>query len=305
VNPMIAVVLSRDGVLPIGGEEALAECGGHGIVIHIDGLHPAALAASLTERLSDSSVVVLPASPDGRDLAPRLAAAMGRPLLAGATAVWPGGATLARQGGLVIERHEVIGPFVATLIPGSRGVPAGLDVPDAIELPVDGDSADPRVIEVSTPDASELDLAEARHILAVGAGLGHPGFVDLASEITDSLGMSLGSTRVVTDWGWLPFERQIGTTGATVDPSVYVALAISGAVQHVTGLGDPDHIASINTDGSCPMSTMAEANIVSDARAVLVALADRLDISVDPALRGIVGVAPRDSVGVANGGNQS
>jgi len=148
--------------------------------------------------------------------------------------------------------------------------------------------ADPVVISVTTPDASDLDLVEATWILAVGAGLRDSGFVELAGRVAGVLGMSLGATRVVTDWGWLPFERQIGTTGVMVDPEIYVAFAISGAVQHVSGLGEPQHVVSVNTDGSCPMSAMAETNLVTDARAVLISLADRLDIDVEPRLRDFI-----------------
>ena len=145
--------------------------------------------------------------------------------------------------------------------------------------------ADPEILEVRTADAGDLDLAEAPSILGVGAGVADRRYVELAERIAAALGMSLGATRVVTDWGWLPFERQIGTTGAIVDPDVYVAIAISGAVQHVSGLGEPDLIVSVNTDGSCPMSSMAELNLVTDGRALLIALADRLGVDVKPDLR--------------------
>jgi len=292
---MVAVVVTRDGNYPLGGMEAVAECTGHAVVVDVDGLRPAALAAVLAGRVKEAAVVVLPASPDGRDLAPRLAALLGRPLLAGAVSVEPGRATLARRGGLVLETHAVEGPYVATLLCGVRGVPAGLESPEPETLgrpesPSAGSAGsagvpDPEVVEVVTSAASDLDLDEAKLILAVGAGLRDRGFVELAGQVADSLGMSLGATRVVTDAGWLPFERQIGTTGVMVDPDIYVALAISGAVQHVSGLGEPDHVVSINTDRSCPMSAMADTNIVCDARGVLVAMADRLGIDVTPKLR--------------------
>ena len=293
-SSMIAVVVSRDGESPVGGLEAIAECGGNAVVVDAVGLRPAELARQLAPLVADNDVVVLPASPDGRDLAPRLAAQLSRPLLAGAIAVRPGTATVARRGGLTLERHVVDGPFVATLQPGARGVPEGLELPTPVSLPADaassaGDSAaaDVEVLEVSVPDASGLDLAEAKRILSIGAGFTDSRFTQLAAEVADALGMSLGATRVVTDRGWLPFERQIGTTGAMVDPEVYVALAISGAVQHVSGLGDPDRIMSVNTDGSCPMAALADINIVCDAPSVLIALADRLEIEVDPALRSV------------------
>jgi electron transfer flavoprotein alpha subunit len=73
----------------------------------------------------------------------------------------------------------------------------------------------------------------------------------------------------VTDRGWLGHERQIGTTGVVVAPRLYVALGISGAVQHTSGLNDPEHVISVNTDPHCPMMQLAELAIVSDANAVL------------------------------------
>ncbi|MDQ3390530.1 MAG: FAD-binding protein, partial [Actinomycetota bacterium] len=88
-----------------------------------------------------------------------------------------------------------------------------------------------------------------------------------------ALGASIGTTRVVTDRGWLPHQRQIGTTGVVVDPELYMAFGISGAVQHTTGLGDPDHIISVNTDPHCPMMQLADVAIVADANEVIAELA--------------------------------
>jgi electron transfer flavoprotein alpha subunit len=86
----------------------------------------------------------------------------------------------------------------------------------------------------------------------------------------------MGATRVVTDRGWVGHPRQIGTTGVVVDPRLYVAFGISGAVQHTSGLGQPDHIVSVNTDPYCPMMQLADLALVSDANAVLDELAARL-----------------------------
>lgn len=83
---------------------------------------------------------------------------------------------------------------------------------------------------------------------------------------------------MASDAGWIPFERQIGTTGVAVNPRLYLAFGVSGATQHTTGLGHPDHIVSVNLDGSCPMMAMADLAIVSDARAVLDELACRLGL---------------------------
>ncbi|MCU1390297.1 MAG: Electron transfer flavoprotein alpha subunit, partial [Ilumatobacteraceae bacterium] len=77
---------------------------------------------------------------------------------------------------------------------------------------------------------------------------------------------------VITDRGWVGHDRQIGTTGVVVDPALYIAFGISGAVQHTSGLGQPDHIISVNTDPHCPMMQLADLAIVSDANAVVAAL---------------------------------
>ncbi len=73
----------------------------------------------------------------------------------------------------------------------------------------------------------------------------------------------MGATRVITDRGWIPHDRQIGTTGVVVDPQLYLAFGISGAVQHTAGLGHPEHVISINTDQHCPMMELADLAVVA------------------------------------------
>jgi electron transfer flavoprotein alpha subunit len=81
---------------------------------------------------------------------------------------------------------------------------------------------------------------------------------------------------VITDRGWVGHERQIGTTGVVVAPELYLAFGISGAVQHTSGLGHPDHIVSVNTDAHCPMMQLADLAVVSDANEVLAHLVELL-----------------------------
>jgi electron transfer flavoprotein alpha subunit len=83
----------------------------------------------------------------------------------------------------------------------------------------------------------------------------------------------------VTDAGWMSYDRQIGTTGVSVNPELYIAFGISGAAQHIGGLGAPDHLVSVNTDPSCPMTAMADLGVVADAPAVLTELAKRLGVT--------------------------
>jgi electron transfer flavoprotein alpha subunit len=293
------VVPVRDGVLAAGGEEAVAECDGRAVlvgsgcsaaahelaatevkVLELGDFAPGSWAVALAPVLRDVDVVVVPASADGRDLAPRLAHALGRPLLAGAIEVRADGASCARHGGLVIDEIVVDGPFVATLQPGVRGVLSGSPPAPSITV-IENDTttptADAEVIEVLAPDLATIDLREAPRILAGGAGLESAARFAQLARIAAALDASVGATRVITDRGWVGHVRQIGTTGVVVDPELYVAFGISGAVQHTSGLGTPDHIVSVNTDAHCPMMQLADLAIVCDANAVLDALEEQLN----------------------------
>jgi len=127
--------------------------------------------------------------------------------------------------------------------------------------------------------AAELARAmagEEVRIVAAGGGLGGPEQLAMLEVVAARLGASLGATRVVTDAGWLGHDRQIGTTGVSVRPRCYVAFGISGAAQHLGGLGSPRHVVSVNLDRSCPMMAMADLALVTDAGALVAVLARRL-----------------------------
>jgi electron transfer flavoprotein alpha subunit len=140
---------------------------------------------------------------------------------------------------------------------------------------------DPTLLSVLEPDPATMDLAEAGRIIGGGAGLGSSEVTAVLADVAAALGCSIGGTRVITDWGWLPFERQIGTTGVIVHPELYLAFGISGAVQHVAGLGDPDHVIAVNLDASCPMMSIADLAVVTDAPALVAELAKRLGAVLD------------------------
>ncbi len=300
---MLAVVPVRAGALPAGGSEAVAECGGavllvgEGTADAAQGLagmssrvetaelglfRPGAWSRVLAPHLRAENHLVLPASPDGRDLAPRLAHELGRDLHAGAISITPQRISLARHGGLFVADVRPRGPFVATLQPGARGAEhrVGAAPPEvvAIELTTsavgrDDHGEDAEMIEQLPPDVTTMDLAEAPRIAAGGGGLDSAERFAQLSAVAAALGASLGATRVVTDRAWIGHSRQIGTTGVVVDPRVYMAFAISGAVQHTSGLGQPDHIVSVNTDPHCPMMQLADLAVVADANAVIDELA--------------------------------
>ncbi len=301
---MIAVVPVRAGELPAGTLEALAEAGGRALVVgegteqavgllresavrlarlEAGPFAPARFAALVAPLVAEEDVVVLPASPDGRDLAPRLAAELDRPLLAGAIRVGPRGATVVAMGGAQNVELSAGGPFVATLLPGARSpAPRRPGAPPAeVELRENpparaGGPADAEVLGTVDPDPAAVDLSEAGRILAAGAGL--PGEeLPRLFEVGERLGAAVGATRVLTDAGLAAHDRQIGTTGVSVRPRLYVAFGISGAAQHVGGLGEPEHVISVNLDPSCPMMAMADLAVVADAGATLRALSERLE----------------------------
>jgi electron transfer flavoprotein alpha subunit len=302
----IAVVPVRAATLPAGAEETIAEAGGM-VLLAGSGTGEAAAslavdavsvtiaeigdpvfgswAAALAPFLAPYRAILLPASPDGRDLAPRLAAALDRPLLAGATEYRDDEVRLARCGGLVIEHVRADGPVVVTLQPGVRGTEPRRNERPAPELVAVKVIArhDAIVLDVSPPDPGTMDLAEARRIIAGGAGLRGPEDFRLLARVAAAIGASMGATRVVADLDWVAHERYIGTTGVAVDPDLYVALGISGAIQHVTGLGAPRHVVAVNTDPSCPMMAMADLALVTDAPGLLEALARRLGVGPDQA----------------------
>jgi electron transfer flavoprotein alpha subunit len=299
---VIAVVAVRDGVLPLGAEETINEAGGRVLLVgsgteHAgDELHgamtsavcweagpyrPGSWSASLASELGSEDVVILPASADGRDLAPRLALALGRPLQAGAIRITPTGATLIRGGGRSLLEVEFHGPVVATLQPGSRGTDERTgDVAASRSISPNVTTVPDAEYEGLLPaDPATMELREATRIVAGGAGLGSSEAMALLGTVATALGCATGATRVVTDAGWAPFSRQIGTTGQVVDPDLYIAVGISGAVQHVSGIGQPKDVVSINLDPSAPMMLMADLALVTDAAALTDELARRLGVS--------------------------
>jgi len=107
----------------------------------------------------------------------------------------------------------------------------------------------------------------------------------LLAGVAAAMGASSGATRVATDAGWAGYERQIGTTGVAIDPDLYLAFGISGASQHVGGLGAPRHVVSVNLDPSAPMTALADLGLVTDARALLIELAHRFGVPVPEQVR--------------------
>ena len=130
-------------------------------------------------------------------------------------------------------------------------------------LSIRNDGGAPRTVSSARLALGE-ELADARRIVAVGKGIKREGNIDLARRLADRIGAALGATREVVDRGWLPYSAQIGLSGKTVVPQLYIALGISGAVQHLAGMRTARKIVAVNTDPDAPIFQVADLGIVGD-----------------------------------------
>jgi electron transfer flavoprotein alpha subunit len=241
----------------------------------LDGLVPGAAAAVLMTAIEaiGPAVVLVPGTTAGRDYAPLVAARRGVGLAADCVelAVEGGRLTALRPvlGGRAVSRISFAGGemAMATIRAGSfEKAEAGLTSPAVERLDVTLEDADLRVahIEINPKGsgASRLDTADV--VVSGGRGLKEPANFALVEELAAALGGAVGATRAVVDAGWRPHHEQIGQTGHTVSPRLYVAVGISGAVQHNVGMQGADYIVAINRDPDAPIFKIASFGIVGD-----------------------------------------
>jgi electron transfer flavoprotein alpha subunit len=172
---------------------------------------------------------------------------------------------------------------VLTFVPGVRGIPPGtsqLDAapPSLLRLTPAIPPADPQDLHrsgIAAPSAEEIELEAADKIVAGGRGIGREGFRELAA-FARQLGAAVGASRVATDRGWVEQERQIGATGKSVRPRLYIACGISGAVQHTSGIREAHTIVAINPDRNAPIFALADLGLLGDANQILPRAAELL-----------------------------
>jgi electron transfer flavoprotein alpha subunit len=266
-----------------------------------DGADPEALAAAGAERvltldaapdaevranavaaaIGEPRAVLLPGSAGGADIAARLAVRLGAACLF--DCAWlradSAGVLVARwaHDDRALERWLVPDglPLVATVRPGARGAPRPRPRQAQVSSLTGGAPRVSRLRELPH-DPRSVRLAEAERIVAAGLGIGSADLLPAIQELADLLDASLGASRPVADRGWVPFERQIGTTGQRVAPRLYLAVGVSGASQHLGGIRQAETVVAVNTDPACPMMARATLAAVGDAREVVEALVARL-----------------------------
>ncbi len=226
----------------------------------------------------NASVVLFPATAMGKDLAPRVAARLNAGLASDVT-------HLEVQGGkLVISRPIFAGKAlqkirltasiqVITLRPNVFRPQESAAAAVVENVPVGLKPIRARVKNVVVESGKKVELTEADVIVSGGRGLKGPENWNLITDLADAFGGAHGASRAVVDAGWRPHEEQVGQTGKTVSPQLYVAVGISGAIQHLAGMSSSKYIVAVNSDPEAPIFKVADYGIVGDALEVVPALA--------------------------------
>lgn len=251
---------------------------------HLADFSPAAWLPALTGAAAqlEPEIIISGHTPWGMDLMPALAARLSAALASDVTAVG-----YEPDGSLTAIRPVYGGKLAATLSLAPAPVRALTLRPGSVE-PLEAGQAGPiialdagqapaslarRFLEL-VPASGGVDLTKAKIIVSVGRGIEGPENMDIIEELADALGAEIGCSRPVADLGWLTKDRQVGVSGQTVKPKVYLALGISGAFQHQAGMSGAETIIAVNRDAEAPIFDIAHYGLVGDLFDLVPALTD-------------------------------
>ena len=253
-----------------------------------DGLPGQVAAAGIAQLASEQSpdVILFAQTYDGRDALARLSVKVDRPVLTNGMSLSADGGVLifgtAIFGGvtLVDVKLTADGPALIAIRPksfaaeesgGAAAEVANVAAADA------GRAAEAKVLARHVEEQQGPKLEEASIVVSGGRGIGAAeNYAPLVEELAKQLKGAWGASRAIVDAGWVPYALQVGQTGKTVKPKLYVALGISGATQHLVGMKNSDNILAVNKDGEAPIFSVADLGIVGDVHKVVPALKELL-----------------------------
>ena len=222
-------------------------------------------------RAHQPDVILTGADPEGRDIAGVLAALLGWPVLANALdASWTANGPLVEIsvfGGKQFASSEFIGGRGVITVRPNAAQAAPLDAPGTVEsVAPDGELALPAVRVIGRTEETHGGVAveDARIVVVGGRGIGGPDGVTLLDDLAEVLGGAVGATRAAVDAGWIDYSKQIGQTGKIVKPALYLALGVSGAIQHKVGMQTSETIVAVNRDPDAPIAEFADLLVVGD-----------------------------------------
>lgn len=241
-----------------------------------------AMAALLAEH--EPRATLIANTTVGMDVAGGLSARAKVPLVAYCTEISLDGEELVATsqvfGGKLNAEVAVDGAGICSVVAGSFE-PATGGSPGVEDVAVSGlDDLATTFLERIEPEVSDVDVTAEEILVSVGRGIGGEENIELAQELADALGGVVSASRPVTDSGWLPKTRQVGKSGQKVKPKLYIAVGISGAPEHLEGIGDAELIIAINTDEHAPIFEVAHYGTTTDLFDVLPALTEQVEAAV-------------------------
>src|SRR5437867_5594816 len=225
-------------------------------------------------------MVLIGHTPNGWDAGPMVAAGLGLPIATECSQIaFEGGRPLFTRkvfNGKFIQVVDLgdARPKIATVQKGAAPAYAGATqgVVRAIPAAVGADPLRARFVGIKKGEGGTVDLTQAQVIVSGGRGVGAPDKFGVIRDLAQALGGQVGASRPVTDMGWLPHEHQVGSSGVTVNPKLYVACGISGAIQHIVGMKGAGYIIAINKDPDAPIFSVADVGVVGDLFEIVPAL---------------------------------